>query len=152
MWYDTRNEELLSEIENLCSSVVAECDDEDTRYDAINLLVTIYGDTKQCDKAIATVNLLSPMKYCREFAKSAGIGDGNTELYIQDEIDKLTDCLGTSIINYVLEEELPNDSSTWDNKIQMIHIANQLYQMIYGILDPSLNFFSSHLLVGYTAF
>lgn len=131
LWYDTHDEKLLSEIENLCSSVVAKCDDEDTRYDAINLLVNIYDDTKQCDKAIATVNLLTPMKYCREFAKSSGIGDGNTGLYIQDEIDKLTDSLGTSIINYVLEE-VQNDSSTWDNKIQMIHIANQLYQMIYG--------------------
>lgn len=132
LWNDTHNDTLIGEIENLCKSVVAECDDEDTRYDAINLLVNIYGDTKQCDKAMEAVNLLTPMKYCREFAKSSGIGDGNTEFYIQDEIDKLTDSLGIAIRNYVLNDELPNDPSTWDKKIEMLNISIQLYRTIYG--------------------
>ena len=132
LWQDTHNTDLLKEIENLCSSVIAECTDEDTRYDAINLLILIYGETKQCERAIEAANMLTPMKYCREFAKSSGIGDGNTELYIQDEIDKLTDCLGTAISAYPLSEDLPNDPSTWDRKIEMLIVSNQLYQMIYG--------------------
>ena len=61
-----------------------------------------------------------------------GIGDGNTELYIQDEIDKLTDGLGLAIRNLALNEDLPNDPSTWDKKIEMLRISNQLYHMIYG--------------------
>lgn len=132
LWKDTDDKSLLSEIENLCLSVIDECNDEDTRYDAINLLVNIYGDTKQSDKALKAVNLLTPMKYCREFALSSGIGDGKDEFYIQDEIDKLTDCLGTSISNYALDDRLPNDPSTWDKKIEMLDISNKLYQMIYG--------------------
>ena len=132
LWCDTKNNDLIKEIENLCSSVVAECKDEDTRYDAINVLINIYGGTKQVEKAMQSVNLLTPMKYCREFAKSSGIGDGNTEFYIQDEIDKLTDCLGTAISNYPLADELPNDPSTWDRKIEMLTISNHLYKMIYG--------------------
>ncbi len=132
LWQDTQSTDLLKEIENLCSSVVAECKDEDTRYDAINILIYIYGATKQVEKAMQAVNLLTPMKYCREFAKSSGIGDGNTEFYIQDEIDKLTDALGMAISNYPLHDELPNDPSTWDKKIEMLTISNQLYKMIYG--------------------
>ena len=132
LWQDTQSTDLLKEIENLCSSVVAECKDEDTRYDAINVLIYIYGATKQVEKAMKAVNLLTPMKYCREFAKSSGIGDGNTELYIQDEIDKLTDALGMAISNYPLHDELPNDPSTWDKKIEMLTISNQLYKMVYG--------------------
>lgn len=132
LWHETKNDALIKEIETLCKAVAVECHDDDIRYDAIYLLIHTYGDTKQCEKAIAALNLLTPMKYCREFAKSSGIGDGNTEFYIQDEIDKLTDCLGTSITNYALHDELPNDSSTWDRKIALINISNQLYKMIYG--------------------
>lgn len=131
-WCDTHNEALLTEAENLCRSVVEDCRIEDIRYDAINLLISIYAVNKRWDKALMAVNSLTPMKYCREFAKSQGIGDGNTELYIQDEIDKLTDCLGTAITHYVLADDLPNDSSTWDKKIKMLNISNQLYQIIYG--------------------
>ncbi len=132
LWEDTQNGELVKEIENLCSFVISECRDDDIRYDAINLLIIIYGKTKQCEKAIEAVNMLTPMKYCREFAKSSGIGDGNTELYIQDEIDKLTDALGLSISSYPLADDLPNDPSTWDRKIEMLEISNNLYKMIYG--------------------
>lgn len=132
LWYDTHDETLLSEIENLCAFVVSECKDERVRYDAINTLIRLYSDTRQCEKALAVINLLTPIKYCREFAKSYGIGDGNTELYVQDEINKLTDCLGIAIRNYVLNEDLPNDPSTWDRKIEMLNISNQLYRMIYG--------------------
>jgi len=76
--------------------------------------------------------MLTPMKYRRESVLAAGIGDGNTEIYKQDEIDKLTDALGIAIRNYVLDDELPNDPSTWDKKIEMLNISNQLYFMIYG--------------------
>lgn len=132
VWDETGDQKLFDEIETLCSGVIADCRDEDTRYDAIDLLIILYGKTQQREKAMQAVNMLTPLKYCREFAMSSGIGDGNTELYIQDEIDKLTDCLGTSIANYPLNEELPNDPSTWDKKIEMLQISNRLYKMIYG--------------------
>ena len=132
LWNDTRNSDLFKEIENLCSSVVTDCKDDDIRYCAITVLVSIYASTKQPEKALHTVNMLTPLKYCREFTKSSGLGDGNTELYIQDEIDKLTDCLGTAISNYALNNDLPNDPSTWDKKIEMLTASNQLYKMIYG--------------------
>lgn len=131
-WCDTHCDALLTEIETLCTYIMQECTDDDIRYDAINTLISIYNDTKQCDKALAAVNRLTPMKYCREFAKSSGIGDGNTELYIQDEIDKLTDCLGTAITSYAVDDELPNDPCTWDRKIEMLNASNQLYRIIYG--------------------
>ena len=132
IWDENRDPALFAEMEALCTAVVAECKDEDTRYDAINLLINIYGETGQTEKAMNAVNLLTPMKYCREFAKSSGIGDGKTELYIQDEIDKLTDCLGIAIRNYTIADELPNGSDTWERKIEMLDISSALYRLIYG--------------------
>ena len=132
VWDENHDEALFAEIENLLKTVVDECDDEDTRYDAINTLISMYAETKQSNKVQELVLLLPRMKYCREFTLSCGIGDGKTEFYIQDEIDKLTDCLGLAIRKLALSEDLPNDPSTWDYKIEMIRISNQLYHMIYG--------------------
>lgn len=142
LWQDTHDKDTLNEIESLCLSAITECNDENTRYDAICILIYIYRDTQQYDKAISAINMLTPMKYCRETAKSCGIGDGNTELYIQDEINKLTDALGIAISHYALNEDLPNDSFTWDKKIEMLNISNQLYKMIYG---DNLMFYNTRL-------
>lgn len=132
IWDDNHDPDILCEMENLCTSVIEDCRDADIRYDAINLLITIYGESKQCEKAMTAVNMLTPMKYRRELALANGIGDGYTEFYKQDEIDKLTDALGIAIRNYVLDDDLPNDPSTWDRKIEMLRISNKLYEMIYG--------------------
>ena len=132
VWEETHDEALFKEIESLLGTVANECTDENTRYDAINTLIILYGEVKQPEKAKEWANRLSPMKYCREKALSGGIGDGKTKFYIQDEIDKLTDGLGITIRNLVLNEDLPNDPSTWDSKIEMLRVSNQLYFMIYG--------------------
>ena len=141
-WEENRNEALFGEIEGLLKTIVEECREEDTRYDAIGTLITLYKETGQRDKVSELIRLLTPMKYCREFTLSWGIGDGNTEIYIQDEIDKLTDCLGTAISSYALSEDLPNDPSTWDKKIQMLTLSNRLYEMIY---DDNLMFYHVRL-------
>ena len=132
LYCDTKDKSLLKESETLALNVVDNCRDEDIRYDAINTLISIYSETKNTEKALNAVNLLTPMKYCRETARSCGIGDGNNELYKQDEIDKLADGLGTAIRNLTLDGELPNDPSTWNKKIKMLKISNALYFMIYG--------------------
>ena len=132
LYNDTKERAHLTESENLATYVVENCKDEDIRYDAINTLISIYSATENTEKALEMVNLLTPMKYCREFAKSSGIGDGNSELYKQDSINKLTDYLGEAITDLALDNELPNDPSTWEKKIQMLQTANQLYQLIYG--------------------
>ncbi len=131
-WNNTHKKSLIDEAETLCLSVVDECRDEDIRYEAIFTLSSIYNELGEIKKARSTLELLSPMKYCRETVLACGIGDGNTEFYIQDEIDKLTDGLGLSIHNLALHEDLPNDPSTWDKKIKMLTISNRLYKMIYG--------------------
>ena len=132
VWEETQDEVLFKEIEALLKSVEDECNDENIRYDAINTLILLYGKGKQYDKATAWANRLAPMKYCREVALSNGIGDGKTKFYIQDEIDKLTEALGFAIQNLVLNEDLPNDPSTWESKIEMLRVSNQLFFMIYG--------------------
>ena len=129
---DTKDQAVLSEAENLALYVAKNYRELDIHYDAIYLLIDIYADLKHTDKALDMINMLTPMKYCREFALSNGIGDGKNKLYKQDEIDKLTDSLGIAIRNLPLDEELPNDSSTWDNKIKMMELSNELYFLIYG--------------------
>ena len=146
LYDDTKGKALLAEAESLALYVVENCRDEDIRYDAINTLISIYSALKDTDKALAMANLLTPMKYCREFAKSCGIGDGNNEIYKQDEIDKLTDALGLAIRNLTLDEELPNDSSTLDRKIKMLEISNKLYFMVYG---DNLMFFHCRISFNY---
>ena len=132
VWKGSEEESLFKEIEALLATVANESTDENTRYDAINVLILMYGKVKQYDKATVWANHLSPMKYCREFALSNGIGDGKTKFYIQDEIDKLTEALGFAIQNLVLNEDVPNDKSTWESKIEMLRISNQLFSLIYG--------------------
>ena len=132
LWWDTQDANLIKEIENLSSPVVMDCKDEGIRYNAINVLGWIYGETKQVEKAKQLFELLAPMKYCRESALSNGIGDGNTKFYIQDEIDKTVAHLDSAILNLVLNEDLPNDPSTWENKIKMLSISNQIFSLIYG--------------------
>jgi len=101
---------------------------------------------KRPDKALEIANTLTPMKYCRETVLSSGISDGNTEFYKQDEIDKLTDALALAIKNYAIDDELPNDPSTWDKKIAMLKTSNELYRMIYG---DDLMFCHSRLSMNY---
>lgn len=132
VWEEAHDETLFKEIESLLGSVANECNDENTRYDAINTLIMLYGEVNQSEKSKEWADRLTPMKYCRESALSGGIGDGKTKFYIQDEIDKLTDGLGLAIRNLVLNDDLPNDSSTWESKIEMLRVSNQLYFMIYG--------------------
>ena len=132
VWEDTHDEALFGEIENLLKTVVEECDDEDTRYNAIGSLIILYKETLQCDKAKELLWRLTPMKYCRETTMAWGIGDGKTELYIQDYINRLTDSLGLALRSLAEHGDLPNDPSTWDKKIEMLRISNQLYRLIYG--------------------
>ncbi|MBO5052479.1 MAG: helix-turn-helix domain-containing protein [Clostridia bacterium] len=148
-WSNTHEKSLIHESETLCLSVIDDCHDEDIRYEAICTLSSIYNELGEIKKARSTLELLSPMKYCRETALACGIGDGNTELYIQDEIDKFTDGLGLSIHNLALHEDLPDDSSTWNKKIEMLTISNRLYKMIYG---DNLMFYHTRLSRNYWLF
>ncbi len=146
LWDDTKDEKLLSEAESLALSVTEACRDEDIRYDAINLLIYIYAKTDRSQNAVEMTKLLAPMKYCREFAKSAGLGDGKTEIYRQDEIDKLADSLGTAIQKLAWDGKLPKDPAAWDKKIRMIDISTELYKLIYG---DNLMFYHSRLSLNY---
>ena len=51
VWEETHEEALFKEIESLLGSVANECTDENTRYDAINTLIILYGEVKQPEKA-----------------------------------------------------------------------------------------------------
>lgn len=132
LWSENHDEAARDEAEVLFRTLMENSRDPDTRYSAVCFLIAIYKDCGNPEKALETAELLAPMKYCREFAMDQGVGDGKTEWYIQDEIDKLTDCLGTAIQNLVLNDDLPNDETTWDKKIEMLKTSNEIYRLIYG--------------------
>ena len=146
LYENTRETAHVIEAEKLCLSVIDVCHDEDIRYGAITTLNSVYIVMNKIDRAKETLDLLAPMKCCRETALACGIGDGNTECYIQDEIDKFTDGLGLSIHHLVLHEDLPDDPSTWDKKTEMLTVSNQLYTMIYG---DNLMFYHTRLAQNY---
>ncbi len=132
-WCENGENDAAGELEALCLSVIKEKKDEDSTYTAVVTLCALYGNRNQPEKARALIQKeLAPMKFRREVVLSSGIGDGKTEYYIQDEIDKLTDSLGIAIQTLALHEDLPNDPSTWDKKIEMLELSNRLYLMIYG--------------------
>ena len=131
-WSENRDEAARDEAEVLLRALMVSGRDPDLRHGAVHTLIAIYKDCGNPEKALETAELLAPMKYCREFAMEHGIGDGKTEWYIQDEIGKLTVYLGDAMKSLVLSEDLPNDPSTWDKKIEMLKTSNELYRMIYG--------------------
>lgn len=94
---NTLDDTLYNEAETLCLSIIDECSDVDIRYDTIFTLYYLYLNSGKLNKAKTICDLLAPMKYCRESVLALGIGDGKTEFYKQDEIDKLADSLGTSL-------------------------------------------------------
>ena len=141
-----RNQAVLEEAESLALYVVEHCKEEEIHYNAINVLINMYADTKNTDKALDMVNRLPLMKYCRESAKACGIGDGKTEQYRQEEIDMLTDFLGTAITSLAADSDLPDDAAAWDKRIRMLEISNALYRMIYG---ENLLFYHNRLAYNY---
>lgn len=132
-WEETQDESAADECETLCLSVLETCRDAELRCDAVSTLTVLYRDQKQPDRALALINAtLSPLKCCRELLLAQGIGDGKTALHIQNTINRLTDALGNAIHALVLHNDLPNDPSTWDNKIAMLTASANLYATIYG--------------------
>ena len=142
----TKEDALYQEAETLCLSVVNECRDEDIRYEAILTLRTIYLNLDRPEKVKSLLELLSPIKYCRETVLAYGIGDENTELYRQDEIDKLTDSLGLALSAYAFDDLPQNNPTTWNKKIETLSLSNQLYKMIYG---ENLMFYHNRLSQNY---
>ena len=131
-WSENHDEAARDEAEVLLRTLMENSQDPDIRYDAIFTLIALYKKCGNPEKAFETAERLAPMKYCREFAVEQGIGDGKTEWYIQDEIDKLTDALGLAMQTLALSEDLPNDPSTWDKKIEMLKTSNEIYRIVYG--------------------
>ena len=142
-WNDNPDKGQLREAEKILQTLLAATRDDEMRLWAITGLVAHYAiGQKDGERAREMANRLPEMKYCREFAKADYLADENTEQDIQDEISKLTDCLGTAIQNLVLSDALPNDASTWERKIGMLQASSALYKLIFG---EDLKFYNARL-------
>ena len=56
VWVEKRDNALFDEVETLLTSIANECNEEDTRYNAINTLISLYGKVGRHDTAIAWAN------------------------------------------------------------------------------------------------
>lgn len=130
---DTNDMVLAKEAEVLYLKVLDICEDEELRNATIEALSWLYSDCfKDPEKALEIIKKLTPLKYNREYCLTYGIGDGKTEFYIQDYISSLTDHLGLAIVRYILSDDVSNDRSVWDKKIQMMYTAIEFYKVIFG--------------------
>ena len=129
---DDKNPSIYKEIELLCNTVIDNSKDGETVSFAINTLKGLYAESGETGKAYKIVNKLQPMSCCRENALADGIGDGKVDIYTQDSITKHIDDVCMQIQGLVLDDELSNDSSTWDKKIEMLYTAINIYKLVYG--------------------
>lgn len=140
---EIKDEEKLREAEAIYLMLLDNAITDEMRWDVLCNLSSLYANgLGDPEKAVAAANRLPRIRYCREFQKACGVGDGNTERYIQDEIEALTDCLGTSFQQLVLDDTLSNEPDTWDKKIMIMQTSNALYKMIYG---DNLMFYNTRL-------
>lgn len=132
IWEETPDKSKMKEAETIHLSLMDENTTENVRYSNIWGLTVLYAEGfKNSEKAYEIANKSPQLKWCRENILSCGIGDGKSYYYIQDFIDKLTSELLTGINSLVLCDDLPNDESTWDDKIKMYQVAYQIMHLIY---------------------
>ncbi len=129
---DGKNPSIGKEIELLCTTVIDHCKDGEAICFAIDTLKSYYTELGDTGKAFAIVNKLQPLSCCRENALARGIGDGRVNRYIQDSIVKHIDDVCMQCMWLVLSDELPNDPSTWDRKIEILYTAIHIYELVYG--------------------
>lgn len=132
LWEEAPDRSKMKEAEAIHLSLLNENTTDSVRYDNIWSLTTLYArGFKNSEKAFEIANKLPVLKYCREYLLSCGMGDGKTDIYIQDFIDILTSILCSSIFSLTLCDEMSNDESTWDDKIKMYQVAYQIMHLIY---------------------
>ncbi|MBQ4510822.1 MAG: helix-turn-helix transcriptional regulator [Clostridia bacterium] len=132
LWEESPDKSKMKEAEAIHLSLMEENTTENVRYSNIWGLTVLYAQGfKNSEKAFEIASKSPQLKWCRENILSSGIGDGKSYYYIQDYIDKLASELLTGINSLVLCDDLPNDESTWDDKIKMFQVAYQIMDLIY---------------------
>ena len=132
MWTENQDKEKLDEAERILQTLLETTKDIDIRCQAIKGLVTHYSYWLKDDvRALEMANRLPALKDCREFAKAWHVKN-NTGSYLQEVIERCTEYLTVNIKEMVLDNELPDDESTWEQKIRMLQTANEITRMIFG--------------------
>lgn len=132
IWAENPDKALLDEAEKILINILENTRDIDMKCKAINALVTHYSYWYKDDaRALEMAKRLPSMKDCREFATAWHVKN-NAGSYLQQAIERCTEYLTVNIKELALDVELPNDESTWEQKIQMLKTANEITRMIFG--------------------
>lgn len=139
MWEDKPKLGLLEEAEKIYLTLTETTADNDFRNNIIESLAALYGvGFRDIGRAEEITNRLPQMKYCREQVKSSvfstiSCSNPNADgiRFTQDYIEKLTDSLGWTMIQYVIQD-IPNGSERWDEKIGYLKQILGLYKLVYG--------------------
>lgn len=132
IWTDNPNEALLDEAEKILQTILETTKDIDIKCQAIKGLVVHYSYWLKNDaRALEMANRLPQLMDCREFAKAWHVRN-DTGSFLQQAIERCTEYLTVNIKELALDVELPNDKSTWERKIEMLTVANEITRMIFG--------------------
>ena len=134
IWTEYPDKDALSEAEKIFQTVLETTRDINIQCRAIAGLMTYCSFWLDDDaRALELAGRLPALKDCREFARAWHVGN-STGSYLQKAIELCTAYLTVNIKELVMDTELPNDESTWERKIQMLKIANEITRMIFGLM------------------
>lgn len=132
LWEKNPDKSKMKEAEAIHLSLLNENTTDNVRYRNIWGLTHLYArGFKNSEKAFEIANKLPELKSCREYLFTCGMGDGKGVYHNQNFIDILTGALAEGINSLILCDDMPNDESTWDNKIKMYQVAYQIMCLIY---------------------
>ena len=141
MWEESPNRTKLYEAEKIYKTLIETTRDNDLRCGVLESLCSLYAHGyRDIDKATATAEMLSSMKYTRESVLANVLGNFDNR-YRQEYIVRLVWELGHAMEWSVTSENAPNSPDTWEAKLAALDTILALYDAMFG---GDLNYFHEH--------
>lgn len=133
MWEDEEGnppeQEPLREAERIYRTIIHSTKGEDTKYDAITSLASLYKNGYQDERrAEELIDELPQLKNSREVWKAYLYGRGAAA---QESLEALVDHLGFQLKEYIAFA-LPNGPETWNDKVNELEWVISLYTHLFG--------------------
>lgn len=132
-WSDAPDQAMLDEAGKILNTLIDTTENDDMRYQALETLVIHYEiGTKNRKAALETAKRMPLMKYSREEVMAFCLKGSDSLTYVQELLDRYISPLASTVRTILLDENMPNDPSTWGMKIEMLRKTIKIYDLIYG--------------------
>lgn len=139
MWDEKPKTGLLREAEMLYRTLTETTNDPEFRYSVLEKMAALYAiGFRDAIRTEETIDRLPSMRYSRESVKATVFsmwardhGEPETLIHAQDYIERLTDSLGMTLTDYVIQD-IPNEPERWDEKIGYFEQILSLYTLVFG--------------------